>query len=99
MSLPLKFIWDTGNREHSIKHGLTIEEIESVFADADRTFLPTYGMPYESGHEERFIVVGRSITGLIRTIIFTLRDEEIRVISARGSRKTEKEQYNLKLSK
>ena len=48
------FDWDDGNQEKCLKHGLTLEEIESVF-DGIVMVLPD---PNHSGVEDRSRAIG-----------------------------------------
>ena len=77
------FDWDAGNREKCRKHGLTIEEIESVFAAG-----PAVGPDAaHSRSEERFRAVGIGDSGRYVFVVFTIRaqgdDLLIRPVSAR----------------
>jgi len=43
--------------------------------------------------EERFLIVGRTKSGLILSVVYTERGERIRIISARRATKSEREKY------
>jgi uncharacterized DUF497 family protein len=86
-----KFEWDAGNRAKCQKHGVSIEEIEAVFAHQPRTSVDEA----HSIDEERFIAVG----GVARPIfvVFTARDASgqriVRPISARYMHRKELDRY------
>ena len=87
------FDWDTGNLEKCRKHGVSVDEIESVFAG------PTVILPDEmnSAVERRFRAVGQTAKRRPAFIVFTYRliggAMSIRVISARYMHRTESENY------
>lgn len=79
----VEFDWDEGNLDKSRrKHGVTPEEAEGVFLDEKSLIV-----------EERFIIVGKSDKNRNLFIVFTLRREKIRIISARRMHKEEVEKY------
>lgn len=73
------FDWDSGNRSKCAKHGVSVEEIEAVFQG------PVKISPdaAHSRHEPRYQAVGKTPPGRYVFIVFTLRNEKIRPISAR----------------
>lgn len=87
------FDWDDGNREKCQKHGVTIAEIESVFADTPATGPDAA----HSTAETRFLAIGRASSGRHVFLAFTWRDQDganlIRVISARYMHAKEVEHY------
>ena len=87
------FDWDSGNREKCQRHGLTIREIESVFA-APIAVSPD---PAHSHGEERFKAIGTTAAGRHVFVVFVLRDRDgarfIRPISARYMHRKEIETY------
>ncbi len=77
------FDWDEGNREKCQKHGVTVEEIESVFAG-------TPAIAPDAAHstaEIRLLAIGRAKSGRYVFLAFTWRERDgaqlIRPISAR----------------
>lgn len=91
----VRFDWDSiKNDINKSKHGLSFEEAIEVFADPDAIEI------YDEDHsedEDRFKVIGmlqRRI--VVISLIFTERDEVIRVISARKANTEEKEIYEQK---
>lgn len=78
---PLEFEWDEGNQDKNwSKHSVTMAEAEQVFFDQQRKMSRDVG---HSRREPRFVLIGKTKTGRILFITFTLRKTKIRVISAR----------------
>ena len=86
------FDWDEGNIAKNEQHGVSYLEAEEVFYGD-----PLYITPDEShsSAEQRFRALGRTQTGRLLTVIFTLRKEGtvIRVISARDMHRKERKLY------
>ena len=78
------FNWDKGNREKCRKHGMSLAEIESVFA-RPVVILPDKENP--SG-EQRHRAVGTTSAGREAFVVFTLRDHGGIVRLARSARGT-----------
>lgn len=87
------FDWDSGNREKCQSHGVSIGEIEALFARPVAVFPD----PAHSLREERFIAVGVTDDRRHVFVVFTLRRREnhdvIRPISARYMHRKEIEHY------
>jgi hypothetical protein len=77
------FDWDDGNRSKCQKHGVSIAEIETLFAHGPRV-APA---PKRSADEDRLIAVGKTGTGRPLFVAFTMRTKDgrrlIRPVSAR----------------
>lgn len=89
--VPLSFDWDKGNIDKNWeKHHVAHKEIEEIFFNKP---LKIFSDGQHSKKESRFAALG--ITDLKRklTVIFTLRKEKIRVISARDQSKKERRKY------
>ena len=86
---PLSFEWDRGNQEKNwVKHRVSREECEEIFFDAHKRLLPS---PNKGDlAEARHLIVGRTRAGRILFIVFTMREDNIRVISARDLNKKER---------
>ena len=94
LSLPqiLTFDWDDGNLEHIKKHNVEYLECEEIFYSEPVFF-------YDEKHstqEKRFLAYGTSDEKRPLTIIFTIRNDKIRIVSARDQNKNEKEVYGRK---
>jgi uncharacterized protein len=83
------FAWDGGNLEKCQKHGVTIAEIESLFAG---TILVSRDAQH-SEIEQRYRAVGRTEKGRSLFVVFTWRSSDkgrmIRPLSARYMHKKE----------
>lgn len=85
----MEFEWDEQkavlNRQ---KHGVDFRDAAQIFFDFDR-------LEAEDDYltEERFRVIGR-VYGTILFVVYTFRDERIRIISARKATGYEKQQYS-----
>jgi uncharacterized protein len=77
------FDWDEANRAKCRKHGVSITEIEDLFAHSPR-IAPD---PKHSVEEDRLIAVGRTSTGRPLFAAFTMRTKNnrrlIRPVTAR----------------
>lgn len=86
------FEWDSGNSKKSfVKHGITIEQIESCFYDDDILALGRQLTPRCA--ENRFGIIARDCSENILFVCFTIRSGKIRPISARVANKYEREIY------
>ncbi len=87
----LEFEWDQGNFDKSYeKHGITQKEAEEIFI-SERLYVKRDIK--HSQKEERFIALGDSSEGLKLFVIFTIRKDKIRIISARRMHQKEVEKY------
>ena len=87
----LEFEWDEGNIHKSyMKHGILPNEAEEIFVD---NHVIVYDDKTHSVVEKRFVAVGKSKGGKLLFIIYTMRKEKIRVISARPADKKERRLY------
>jgi len=85
------FDWDEGNEKKNwIKHKVSKKEAESVFFDKG---ILVVGDPGHSSVETRYTAHGSTKRKRKLTIIFTIRGNKIRVISARGQSKNERLKY------
>lgn len=88
---PLAFDWDKGNVDKSFnKHNVTSKEAEETFSNKP---LKIFEDLSHSEKEQRFMAFG--VTNLSRklTVVFTLRKQKIRVISARDQNIKERRVY------
>jgi uncharacterized protein len=78
---PLGFDWDQGNKEKSWnKHKITIKESEEAFFNRPiKTFIDIK----HSQKENRLTILGRTDENKKLYITFTIRNKQIRIISAR----------------
>ena len=87
------FDWDTGNRAKCQKHGVSVDEIEGLFAR------PIMILP-DTAHstaEERLRAIGTTRAGRYVFLVFTVRERAgqkfIRPISARYMHRKEIDSY------
>ncbi|MBI3558961.1 BrnT family toxin [Candidatus Gottesmanbacteria bacterium] len=85
-----KYLWDRGNLEHIKKHKITSEECEEVFNNRPLLVRKDVG---HSQKEERFEVLGQADAGQKVFLVYTVREEQIRVISARNQSRKERKFY------
>ena len=86
---PYHFEWDEGNREKNlIKHEVTLEECEEAFYDPHKRIFST---PHDG--EERFLLLAKTSNERFLFLVFTMRKQKIRVISARDLNKKERGLY------
>jgi len=71
------------------KHGVSFADAEGVFYDP----LAIHVLDPDSEDEERFVAVGLGSAGTILVVVYTLRGEEIRLISARRATRHEVKSY------
>lgn len=87
------FEWDEHkNQINQRKHGISLEEVESVFDDLAAIL---FDDPEHSEEEERFLIIGMSYQRGICIVSHCYRgiDERIRIISARKATRTEQSIY------
>jgi len=84
-----RFEWDERKRRSNvIKHGID-------FSDAIEAFYDPAAYTFRSPHpasERRYVTVG-VMRGALIAVIFTIRNEVVRIISARAARRGERQTY------
>ncbi|MGR3316668.1 BrnT family toxin [Roseovarius indicus] len=82
------FEWDEDKRKLTLeKHGLDFLDAAEVFAE-DHLVLRA-----RSEIEQRLIAIG-PINGMFIAVVFTMRGDTIRIITARRARRNEREAYD-----
>lgn len=85
------FDWSRGNAEKNWeRHGVSPEEAEQVFFNRP---LLCSDDPAHSMTEQRFYVLGQTDQGRRLFIVFTVRKQKVRVISARDMSRKERKVY------
>ncbi|MBZ0282482.1 MAG: BrnT family toxin [Anaerolineae bacterium] len=85
LPLPVHFEWDSGNRDKNwAKHAVSREEAEQIFLDPQKRSYPDVK---HSQAEPRKMIVGKTATGRLLLVIYTIRRDKVRVISARDLNK------------
>lgn len=72
-----------------MKHNVDFADAAIALEDAQALTLPDE----TSAAEERFVTLAMDPLGRILVVVFTLRDEQVRVISARKATRRERKQY------
>lgn len=86
-----RFVWDRGNIDKSYqKHGITPNESEEIFLDENLKIIKDVK---HSQKENRLIALGETFNKKKLFVVFTVRDEIIRIISARPMNKKERRFY------
>lgn len=92
MSALIVFEWDQWNlQKNERKHGVSTLEAESAFFDPD--YFLASDQRHSSALEERFILYGKSSENRILMVGFTRRGGRVRVITARGASRNERNIY------
>ena len=89
----MEFEWDYKKAESNLKkHGIDFADAVSIFDDLK-------AITIEDVHEEeqRFISIGIDCFARILVVVYTLRGESIRIISARKATKREEKNYEVEL--
>lgn len=91
------FDWDQWNRQKNEgKHGVSATEAESAFADPYLAFFRDDA--HSTPDEARFLIYGESIERRVLMIGFTMRQNKIRIITARAASRKERKIYDDKRS-
>ncbi len=86
----MRFQFDPAKAASNLKkHGISFADAEGVFYDP----LAIHQLSPDWEHEERFIAVGMDSIGRILVLVYTMRGEEIRLISARRATPREVKDY------
>ena len=85
----MEFEWDPKKAEINFeKHRVRFAEAATIFIDNN-----LLTMLEESGEEERYIAIGREYAGRILFVVYAVRGESIRLISARKATAKERAEY------
>lgn len=86
----MRFQYDPAKAAGNLKkHGISFADAEGVFYDP----LAIHQLDPDSESEERFVAVGEGSAGTLLVVVYTLRGEEIRLISARRATRHEVKDY------
>jgi hypothetical protein len=88
----LAFEWDPKKEASNIaKHGVSSSEAQTAFTDEFARLIPD---PDHSADEDRFILLGTSISSRLLIVCHCIRSgDTIRIISARKAQKQERTSY------
>jgi uncharacterized protein len=85
----MEYQWDRRKADSNLrKHGIAFADVVSVFGDDD-------AITIEDPHpdESRFVAIGMDSLSRVITVVYTLRGESVRIISARRATARERRQY------
>ena len=87
----MPFEWDPNKAQTNLwKHRISFEEAATIFGDPNLMFTID---PEHSYGEEREWAIGETENGMVLVVVFTMREDEIRIISARPATKQEINRY------
>ncbi|MGO9449775.1 MAG: BrnT family toxin [Candidatus Binataceae bacterium] len=85
----MEFEWDPNKAANNFsKHGVRFAEAATVFEDE-----AALTMADDDPDEERFLALGLGSMGRILVVVYTTREDRIRIISARKATRQERSQY------
>ena len=88
---PVAFEWDKGNLDKNlVLHRVANQEAEEVFFDEESVI---FSDDKHSVSEKRTMVWGSTRKGRKLAVIFTIRKDKVRVISARDMHRKERSYY------
>ena len=86
----LDFEWDETKAERNQrKHGVEFHEASSVFRDRFALTVLDSRVP----EEDRFVTIGLSSQGRVLVVVYTEREDRLRLISARAATPQERRTY------
>lgn len=89
----MEFDWDYDkNKSNNEKHGIDFNDAKEVFKDDNSKVAPDLRKDYG---EDRLKIIGK-IYGSIISVIYTVRNNATRIISARKASSNERKEYNNK---
>ena len=87
----MEFEWDKNKNDSNIeKHGIDFNDAKDIFNDEKRKISPDLRIDYG---EDRWITIGKVID-TIMVVVYTIRNDAYRLISARYAKKKERGRYN-----
>ncbi|MHB1865384.1 MAG: BrnT family toxin [Candidatus Saccharimonadales bacterium] len=88
---PIKFDWDESNPTKNYeRHNVTWEEAENIFSNEPITIMDDAA---HSTNEKRYSALGKTQKNRKLFVVFTERNNKIRIISARDMSKKERSTY------
>ena len=89
-TIKTEITWDSVKaKSNRLKHGIFFSDVEPVFYDPNAISFEDK----ESRNEARHIVIGLDALSRLIVVVYTYRDNVIRVISARKASKSEQKAY------
>ncbi len=90
----LSFEWNKGNVGKNLKHEVSDKEAEETFINGQ---LFVFKDERHSQIESRYGLFGRTSEGRLLSVVFTIRRDKIRIITARDTSKKERKSYEEKI--
>ncbi len=88
----VEFEWDPGKAAGNLrKHGVRFAEAVTVFEDD-----AMLAMPEDDPEEDRFVATGTGSLGRVLVVVYTVRGDRVRIISARKATRREQSHYERK---
>ncbi|MBK7337789.1 MAG: BrnT family toxin [Saprospirales bacterium] len=82
----MKFSWDSNkSASNKEKHGIDFDQAKEVFGDSNAIIDKAKTV----NGEERWVAIGKTLKLFIVSVVFTIMNTTIRIISARQARKNE----------
>jgi uncharacterized DUF497 family protein len=84
----MKYEWDENkNRLNIEKHFIDFNDAKEIFNDGCRLEYMVH-----KNNEDRVVVIGK-VNDVVIVVVYTMRNENIRLISARMARRIERKEY------
>ncbi len=84
---PIEFEWDEGNQKKTTNHKVSNEEAEEPFFDIAKKLFED--KKHSGDQEVRYVLLGQTKSQRLLYIVFTIRNDKIRVITARDINRKE----------
>jgi uncharacterized DUF497 family protein len=91
---PVEFDWDGGNIGKNLKHNVEDKEAEETFKNESEF---VFRDEMHSLSEDRYMLWGITNRGRKLSIFFTIRENKVRIISARDMTNKERKEYEKKI--
>ena len=86
----MRFRYDSAKAASNLKkHRVSFADAEGVFYDP----LGSHQLDPDSEDDERFVAIGMGSAGQVLVVVYTIRGEEIRLISVRRATRREVKNY------
>ncbi|MGD9868134.1 MAG: BrnT family toxin [Hyphomicrobiales bacterium] len=86
-----EFEWDKAKAaDNQARHGVSFEAAQGIFGDP---FAIEFEDDRKSYGEQRFVIIG-TVDDRVLSVVYTMREETIRIISARGATAYERRKYH-----
>ena len=83
-----QFDWDEANANHIVRHGVKRDEVEAVIAN-DPMELDAVIRKGES----RRLCIGKTDAGRVLTVVYTIRNKKVRVVTAYPANRDQRRLY------